>query len=77
MEKGMPASKTPTSHIYNTQRCCNIKSNKGNKYFFPNTYLVEFRDKYAPELEYDDPRLFFLLIKEINKMKGEREGDKK
>lgn len=35
----------------------------------PNSALRKFRDTFAPELDYNDPKLFHLMLSEINKLK--------
>ena len=40
-----------------------------------NNALKKFHDHFCPEMSYDDPKLTFLIIEEINKLKKEnREG---
>jgi hypothetical protein len=41
----------------------------------PNQALKDFRNKYYPSLDLDDPQLFYLLLDELIRLKKE-ESDK-
>ncbi len=40
----------------------------------PDSSLVKFRDENCPDISYDDPQLFYLLLEKIIELKGEKNG---